>query len=142
MKFMSSFSYGAKDSKILVRPSSGCPLDGYPPVAYNMGMIFIETPIFTKRIQKAMDDDTYAALQQELVKHPDAGDVIQGSGGIRKVRWGGSGRGKRGGSRTLYFWNCAGRIYMLYVYLKNEREDITATQLKQLRQAIESEGLK
>ena len=68
-------------------------------------MIFIETPIFTKRIQKAMDDDAYAALQQELVKHPDAGDVIQGSGGIRKVRWGGSGRGKRGGSRTLYFWN-------------------------------------
>ena len=120
----------------------GHPLDGYPPVAYNIAMIFIETPIFTKRIQKAMDDDTYAALQQELVKHPDAGDVIQGAGGIRKVRWGGSGRGKRGGSRTLYFWNCAGRIYMLYVYLKNEREDITATQLKQLRQTIESEGLK
>ena len=111
-------------------------------MAYNTHMIFIETPIFTKRIQKAMDDDAYAALQQELVKHPDAGDVIQGSGGIRKVRWGGSGRGKRGGSRTLYFWNCAGRIYMLYVYLKNEREDITAAQLKQLRQAIESEGLK
>ena len=120
----------------------GHPLDGCPPVAYNIAMIFIETPIFTKRIQKAMDDDTYAALQQELVKHPDAGDVIQGSGGIRKVRWGGSGHGKRGGSRTLYFWNCAGRIYMLYVYLKNEKEDITATQLKQLRQTIESEGLK
>ena len=111
-------------------------------MAYNAAMIFIETPIFTKRIQKAMDDDTYAALQQELVKHPDAGDVIQGSGGIRKVRWGGLGRGKRGGSRVLYFWNCAGRIYMLYVYLKNEREDITASQLKQLRQAIELEGLK
>ena len=79
-------------------------------MAYNTAMIFIETPIFTKRIQKAMDDDTYAALQQELVKRPDAGDVIQGSGGIRKVRWGGSGRGKRGGSRMLYFWNCAGRI--------------------------------
>ena len=42
----------------------------------------------------------------------------------------------------MYFWNCAGRIYMLYVYLKNERENITAMQLKQLRQAIESEGLK
>ena len=48
------------------RIRSGGPLDGYPPVAYNIAMIFIETPIFTKRIQKAMDDDAYAALQQEL----------------------------------------------------------------------------
>ena len=111
-------------------------------MAYNTGMIFIETPIFTKRIQKAMDDDAYAAVQRELVKRPDVGDVIQVSGEIRKVRWGGSGRGKRGGSRTLYFWNCAGRIYMLYVYLKNERENMTANQLKLLRQTIEAEGLK
>ena len=123
---------------------SGCigVLTIYTSMAYNIYMIFIETSVFTKRIHKVMDDDAYAMLQQELVKHPDAGDVIKGSGGIRKIRWGGSGRGKRGGSRSLYFWNCASRIYMLYVYLKNERENTTADQLNMLRRTIESEGLK
>lgn len=111
-------------------------------MAYNICMIFIETSVFTKRIQQAMDDDAYAALQQELVNHPEAGDMIKGSGGIRKIRWSGSGRGKRGGSRTLYFWNFADKIYMLYVYLKNEREDISSDQLKLLKKTLEKEDLK
>lgn len=105
-------------------------------------MIFIETPLFSRRVTEALDDDDYAALQMHLSEHPDAGDVIPGSGGIRKIRWSGSGRGKRGGSRSLYFWNCAGRIYMLYLYLKNERENITSAQLKILKKTVEEEGLK
>jgi len=117
-------------------------VDIYPSMTYNTRMIFVETPIFTKRIQAAMSDDEYAALQRHLVAHPDAGDIVPGAGGIRKIRWVGSGRGKRGGSRTLYFWDCGDRIYMLFVYLKNERADISPTEAKALGRLIKEEGLK
>lgn len=105
-------------------------------------MIFVETHLFTQRVVQAMSDDDYRGLQSHLVDHPDAGVVIPGSGGIRKIRWRGSGRGKRGGSRTLYFWNATERIYMLYLYLKNERENVTPKQLAVLRATLEEEGLK
>jgi len=85
-----------------------------------------------------MDDESYSVLQLQLAKHPDAGDVIRGSGGIRKVRWSGSGRGKRGGLRVIYYWWVAkDRISMLLVYPKNERDDLTADQVKMLRKALE-----
>lgn len=67
-------------------------------------VVFVETPIFYKRVQQYMDDDEYTELQKHLVEHPDAGDVIKHSGGIRKIRWAGSGRGKRGGLRVIYYW--------------------------------------
>ncbi len=85
-----------------------------------------------------MDDESYSALQLHLAKRPDAGDVIRGSGGIRKVRWAGSGRGKRGGLRVIYYWWVdKDRISMLLVYPKNEQDDLTADQLKLLRKALE-----
>ena len=104
-------------------------------------MIFIETPIFTKRIVQSVDDDSYRRLQQTLMEHPDAGAVNRNSGGIRKIRCPVRGRGKRGGARTLYYWDVPNRIYMLYCYLKNERENITPEQLKVLRKLVE-ENLK
>ncbi|MEW5800349.1 MAG: hypothetical protein AB1728_15225 [Bacteroidota bacterium] len=61
-------------------------------------MLIIETPIFTKRIVNILVDDEYRELQQYLVKNPDRGDIIQGSGGLRKLRWSASGRGKSGGA--------------------------------------------
>lgn len=65
---------------------------------------------------------------------PQSGKVIQGTGGIRKLRWAGSGRGKRGGLRVVYYWWVAkDRISMLTVYPKNERDDLTAEQLRQLK---------
>jgi len=85
-----------------------------------------------------MDDENYSALQLHLAKCPEAGDVIRGSGGIRKVRWAGSGRGKRGGLRVIYYWWVAkDRISMLLVYPKNEQDDLTADQVKLLRKALE-----
>ena len=66
-------------------------------------MIFIETPIFTADVQALLSDEEYARLQDYLVGHPDAGDVIVGTGGLRKIRWTSAGRGKRGGSRVIYF---------------------------------------
>ena len=85
-----------------------------------------------------MDDERYAALQVHLARRPDAGDLIRGSGGIRKIRWAGSGRGKRGGLRVIYYWWVAqDRISMLLVYPKNEQDDLSADQVKQLRKALE-----
>lgn len=101
-------------------------------------MVFVETPTFTKRVLQLMDDARYAALQAYLAGHPDAGDLIRGSGGIRKIRWAGSGRGKRGGLRVIYYWWVArDRISMLLVYPKNEQDDLNADQVKQLRKALE-----
>jgi hypothetical protein len=82
-------------------------------------------------------DDSYAALQTHLAKHPDDGDIIRGGGGLRKIRWAAKGHGKRGGVRVIYWWMGKDRISMLYVYPKNELDDLSATQLKRLRQALE-----
>lgn len=103
-------------------------------MAYIGEVVFVETPIFYRRVQQLMDDDDYAELQLVLAARPDAGKVIKGSGGMRKLRWAGSGRGKRGGLRVIYYWWVAkDRISMLLVYPKNEMDDLTADQLKQLK---------
>lgn len=104
-------------------------------------MIFIETPIFTKRITQCVNDEGYHRLQVNLAEHPDAGELVRGSGGIRKIRCAASGRGKRGGARTLYYWDVQDKIYMIFCYLKNELEDITPAQLKAMGNLVE-ENLK
>ncbi len=101
-------------------------------------MVLVETPVFTRLITRYMDDDHYRELQEVLIGNPDAGDVIPGSGGLRKLRWRVDSRGKRGGLRVIY---CrivsAEQIYLLYVYAKNETQDMTRDQLKVLRQIVE-----
>jgi hypothetical protein len=100
-------------------------------------VVFVETPIFTRRLRDHMDDDEYAKLQAFLAERPQAGAIIRGSGGIRKLRWAGSGRGKRGGLRVLYFWWVAtDRISMLLIYPKNEMDDLTSAQLDVLRKEL------
>ena len=97
-------------------------------------MVFVETPIFSRRIADYLDDDGYSRLQLFLVSRPQSGKVMQGSGGIRKLRWAGSGRGKRGGLRVIYYWWVTkDRISMMTVYAKSEQDDLSADQLKQLR---------
>ena len=100
-------------------------------------MIFLETSIFTELVTEAMDDDSYQRLQVHLTEHPDAGDLIRHSGGLRKIRWSGSGHGKRGGTRTIYYWDAGDRILMLYLYKKNERSDLTPAQLAVLKTITE-----
>jgi len=100
-------------------------------------VIFVETPTFTKRILDLMEDDEYRELQAHLAQRPGIGSVIPGSGGLRKLRWAGSGRGKRGGLRVIYYWwVTADRISMLFIYRKNERDDLTPEQVKLLRRAL------
>ncbi len=101
-------------------------------------MVIIETSIFTRRIKELMSDDDYKAFQEALVNRPDRGSIIQGSGGLRKVRWKLEGKGKSGGVRAIYYWVTAdAQIYMLYVYPKSEQEDLTPEQKKALKAIVE-----
>ena len=100
-------------------------------------MEIIETPIFTKKIKDVLSDDEYSKLQWALVINPEAGAVIPGSRGLRKLRWVISGRGKRGGLRIIYYWYTRDeKIYMLLPYKKSEQEDLTKGQMKILNEYV------
>ncbi|MGH8427144.1 MAG: type II toxin-antitoxin system RelE/ParE family toxin [Gammaproteobacteria bacterium] len=102
-------------------------------------MIFVETEVFTERIRKLADEESYAEFQFWLADNPQAGDVIPGTGGIRKVRMGVKGHGKRGGARVIYYHFVADQqIAMLYVYAKNERTDLTTAQRKALKKIVQN----
>ncbi|MBT8462194.1 MAG: type II toxin-antitoxin system RelE/ParE family toxin [Rhodothermales bacterium] len=99
-----------------------------------------ETSFFTKKIEKLLDRESYRLLQLSLVAYPESGDLIRGSGGLRKIRWSGSGRGKRGGTRVIYYWATEdGVILMLMAYAKNEAADLTKEQVAVLRRVVEEE---
>lgn len=101
---------------------------------------FIETQFFTKAIDRYLDDDRYRELQNHLVRHPESGKVVPGTGGVRKIRWAAEGRGKRGGLRIIYYLRLGnGHIWMLTVYGKNVSENIPAHVLKSIREAIDDE---
>ena len=87
-----------------------------------------------------MNEEEYRELQNLLVKTPNAGDIIRGSGGIRKIRWKLQGRGKRGGARVIYYWETnEDQIFMLYAYAKNECENLTKNQLSMLKKVVDLE---
>ena len=103
-------------------------------------MVIKETSIFTRRIRTILDEESYRLLQLHLLHLPDSGDIIQGSGGIRKIRWAPSGSGKRGGARVIYYWAVdADTVLMLFAFQKNERANLTPGQLKQLASLVREE---
>jgi hypothetical protein len=103
-------------------------------------VIFVETQVFTRQIKELVEDDEYRLLQLRLVANPDTGDLIPRSGGLRKIRLGVTGRGKRGGARVIYYWVTAkSQIYMLLAYAKNAQEDLTEQQLRVLRALVKQE---
>lgn len=103
-------------------------------------MRFVETPVFTSSVRRRLDDEQYRALQLALVLRPEQGMVIPGAAGLRKLRWGAEGRGKRGGIRVIYYWAVEEHVcYMLYVYAKNDQGDLTPAQVKALARLVREE---
>jgi hypothetical protein len=101
-------------------------------------LTFIETKLFTRLVQNYFTDDEYAALQNSIVANPEAGDVIRGSGGVRKLRWGLAGRGKRGGVRVIYYLQLRqGQVWMLTLYAKNEADSIPGAVLKKIKEELD-----
>jgi len=99
---------------------------------------FIETRLFTRLVQDYLTDDEYRALQTMLIEDPEAGDVIPGSGGVRKLRWRAPGRGKRGGYRVIYYVKRARNvIWMLTMYPKTVAENIAPDVLREMRNEVE-----
>jgi hypothetical protein len=107
-------------------------------MAYSQLVIFIETKAFTKRCAELLDDVEYAEFQQDLVADPGLGDVIEGTGGLRKVRVGAKGKGKRGGARVVYFHFVSdSQIAMLLIYPKGEK-DLSSEERKALKKIVET----
>jgi hypothetical protein len=103
-------------------------------------MRFVETPIFTRQIKEMLSEEEYRALQGALILRPTQGALIRGSGGLRKIRFGLRGRGKRGGARVIYYWHDGEEsFYMLFAYGKNVQGDLTPSQLKTLRRIVREE---
>jgi hypothetical protein len=101
---------------------------------------FVETPIFTKSIDRLLDHDEYRSLQIALMLRPEQGPVIRGGGGLRKVRWARPGGGKSGGLRIIYYWAPSETaFYKLYAYSKNDQGDLTPAQARTLGQLVREE---
>jgi hypothetical protein len=98
----------------------------------------VESPIFQKLWPRYWDEDERAEFASFIAQNPEAGAVIRGSGGIRKVRWAREGAGKSGGVRIVYLArNEAGELYLLTLYAKSESENISLTTLKEIRRVLE-----
>lgn len=108
--------------------------------------LFIETQVFSQKLLKLMArDDEFSRFQDELMKSPNQGVVIPGSGGLRKVRWSESarGKGKRSGLRIIYLHlEAARRIYLITLYSKDEKDDLSSEDkriFRTLSEAIQAE---
>lgn len=103
-------------------------------------MRFVETTIFTEEVQNLLGEEENRALQLALLFRPEQGVLIKGSGGIRKIRWGARGKGKRGGCRVIYFFDKPQEmIYMLFAYPKSAQADLTPAQIKILCKLVKEE---
>jgi hypothetical protein len=101
---------------------------------------FIESGFFERVRALYLDDDEYAELQQFMLQNPEAGDLVRGSGGVRKLRWRRKGSGKRGGLRVIYFVRYGpNEFWMLTLYAKAKQENVPAHTLRALKKEFENE---
>ena len=100
----------------------------------------VETRLFSKLVREYLTDRQYGQLQAELIRNPYVGNIIRGSGGVRKLRWAVEGRGKRGGYRVIYVVRRPkGVIWMLTIYPKNVTDSIPGHVLKKIREELEGD---
>lgn len=100
---------------------------------------FVETKLFTRLIDEYLSDDEFAALQLYMIVNPEAGDLIKGSGGVRKLRWSGSGRGKRRGIRVIYYLRSQhGQIWLLTAFARNVRDTISGAVLRKIKEELDA----
>lgn len=107
-----------------------------------MKALFVELPAFSRHRADYLDDEGFRALQNELAENPGKGDVIEGTGGLRKLRRPDRkrGKGKRGGLRVIYFWWEGGRQFWLFtLYGKDEMADLGATEKALLKDMLKRE---
>ena len=107
-----------------------------------MKALFVELPASQRHRSEYLDDEAFSALQAALMADPESGDVIQDTGGLRKVRFADSrrGKGKRGGLRAIYYWWAPGRQFWLFtLYGKGEVSDLTSEQRKVFREVLKAE---
>ena len=101
-------------------------------------LTFVETKLFTRLVEEYLSDDEYLLLQVALAEDPESGPVIRGSGGVRKLRWGLRGSGKRGGLRVIYYVRRSEQeIWMLTMYPKSVADNIAPDVLRRIRREIE-----
>jgi RelE toxin of RelE / RelB toxin-antitoxin system len=114
-------------------------LASYAPKAYSLNVLtVVESPIFQRLWPRYWDEEERADFAAFIALNPEAGSVIRGSGGVRKVRWAREGTGKSGGVRIVYLTrNDAGEVYLLTLYAKSESENISLNTLKEIRRALE-----
>jgi hypothetical protein len=108
-------------------------------VQFAMKAMFIELPAFERYRSRYLDDDEFGSLQQFLLQSPEAGSVLEGSGGIRKLRMADSRRrkGKRGGLRVIYcYWRTGWEFWLVTIYDKNEFSDLSTLELQSMKQFI------
>ena len=100
-------------------------------------MTVVETPFFLRKAADLLDDSERSELIAFLGANPDAGDVIPEAGGVRKIRWAASGRGKRGGARVIYYFHSAAfPLFLLTVYAKNQKANLTHSERNDLKKLI------
>jgi len=107
-----------------------------------MKALFVELPAFSRFRTDYLTDEGFRALQNALMESPEAGDVIEATGGLRKLRQADPrrGKGKRGGLRVIYFWWEAGRQFWLFtLYDKDETDDLSAKDKKALKEMLKRE---
>ena len=103
-------------------------------------MEFIESTIFTKYVYEYLSDDEYLGLQNFLFLYPEAGKVVPGSGGVRKIRWAMAGKGKSGGVRVIYYYKRQDdEIWLLTIFSRNEVGNLSAHVLRIIAKELEND---
>ncbi len=102
--------------------------------------VFVESVAFDRVRALYLNDDDYGQLQQFMMQNPEAGAIVRGSGGVRKLRWRREGAGKRGGLRVIYFVRYRpNEFWMLALYAKTRQENVPAHILRGLKEAFEDD---